>query len=99
MNQGKVSDFSKSGLSVLLNNFYSVGVQLDIELDLHDDLLNTRLAEEQTHQLRCEVRWGRPVDGGLFRHGLEIKSLNLSQRETLLTALREKTKIEMNLAS
>jgi hypothetical protein len=84
---GKILDFSRTGLSVLLPQYLAlkVTISLDLELGLHDSE-RVELIESGVLPIVCEVRWGRP-EGSFFRHGLLIKNLTDEKRDVFVRTM------------
>lgn len=80
---GKLVDYSRSGLSVDFDTYLGLGVGLNLHLDSADGMLRENLAAHNLLPVMCEVRWGQPVPGGMFRLGLSLKNLNAEQQEIL----------------
>jgi hypothetical protein len=86
---GKLVDFSLSGLSVSSNKYFSRGVKFDLLFKNSKHQLDKKMEQSKLTPISVEVRWGRKKSENEFVHGLELKNLNKTQRETLLNILRE----------
>lgn len=85
--QGDLSDFSLSGLSLLLK--HHCAKDTTITLAFHEPIaIQKALQAEQLPMITGEVRWARKV-GENFLHGILIKNLNEQQKKVFSLILRE----------
>ena len=87
--EGVPINFSLGGMAVQLDMYLGKGVLLKLELDTADGTLAGYFRSHALSPITAEVRWGLPIAGGKYVHGLQYQALSMEQREVLLSGLRQ----------
>ena len=85
--RGTLIDFSPDGFALDVDTFLGRGVVTFLSMDTPDGKLASELRRWGVLPLSVEVRWGVPSRTG-YLHGVEIFSLNGTQRGILYAGLR-----------
>lgn len=85
--EGKVINFSKSGLEVSFNKYLGRSANINFILKLNDQQMERDLQNSYLDSFSAEVRWAMQVSSGEFRTGIKFKNLTDNQKEAFLSLL------------
>ena len=84
---GVITDFSRSGMSILLDNYFVKSTELKFTISSENGNLQKACSRKSIREVSGVVRWARPDKDG-FRHGIFFNKLNSEQKENLLYCFR-----------
>jgi class 3 adenylate cyclase len=100
LGMGRIENFSRSGLGIVLDRYLGRGVVLTLEIQTPDGATNDKLNASGLSPLVVEVRWGYPLQGGReFRLGVQFQGLGQTQADRLVETLRPHLRTKLKAAS
>ena len=87
LGSAEIIDFSRSGISIQMDNYFVKGTELKFAFTSANGALQKACESKGLFEVSGVVRWGHPNNGG-FRHGVFLNKLSSQEKDNLMQCFR-----------